>query len=516
MGSLKMTVDEALQKAYGRNPLLEVLGPFIDVAAMPSILSNNPLDRLPWQDVIISHRIDFLSLMQSHFVPTPEAVGIAIAMQQMIRASYIERHPGLPCNRQQRRAIAQLDPEKLRTAPWFPKFARGMVIKGMTGLGKSLMKDRVLELYPQVFRHGKYVEGGWEEHLQLVYLNVSMSGDTSRLGFLDNILLAIDTALGTDYYSMYGGPRSRMSTEKLMVIIGKILSQLHCGILVIDEIQARNFRDNRELVLLFFLRLLNFGIPVLLIGNPNGFVGFEESAQDTRRLYKIDDFELWPAASGTEKPWKIYVEGKLQFALLPLDFPVDNTALVEFYRCSGGVHDYFDTLWSTMQERSLRKGLSSIQFDDIGRAYASRKMNKLRRTIDGLVEHDINKLAVTTDIPLVQFAKRWNVPLSPGLRAAPDAQLASRSDTKRASSRKATGSPKTSLKPRVRRTKQADAMFRSRQERAAADQEAATEPAIPTKEAARAKANRASLVDQAEKLAKMTSATPSDSRATRK
>jgi hypothetical protein len=506
-----LTSDEALRKAFGRNPLLDALGAFTDVKSMPSKLSNQPLKELPWKDVIVSQRTDFLGMMQSHFVPTPDAVQIALSIQQMIRASYIERNPGLACNRQRRMAIAQFDLKALRTASWFPNFARAMVVSGMTGLGKSLTTRRALELYPKVYPHSPSSEGGWEEQVQLIYLDVSMSSDSSRLGFLDNILLAIDTAVGSKYYEMYGGPKSRMSTEKLMVKIGQILSQLYCGILVIDEIQARNFSIDRELILLFFLRLLNFGIPLLLIGNPNGFIGFEESAQDTRRLYQDGPFDLWPATSGTDTAWKIYVKGKLQFALLPLSFPVDDVAFEEFYRCSGGVPGYFDPLWSAIQEWHLRKGSASISFDAIDRAYKSRKMDKYRRTIEGLVMRDLHKLAVTKDIPLVQFSERWKMTLPPNLHSDSGVHETSTNSTKVTSGKK--GSKKLA-KPRALRATQADAMYRDRQERAVKAQQAAVEPTIPTKHAARAKANRSTLVTGAEKLASLTSAKQTDPPAT--
>ncbi|MBB5462633.1 ATP-binding protein [Paraburkholderia sp. Cpub6] len=503
-----LTSDEALRMAYGPNVLLDVTGGFIDIDEMPSRLVNRPLDKLRWQEVIVRQRADYLEMVKTHFVPTPDAVQIAYALQKLIRAGYIERNPFLACKRARRRAIAQIKPDELRTAPWFSSFARAMVISGITGLGKSLMVARPLELYKKTHVHGPSVEGGWEQQLQLVHLSVQMSGDTSRLGFLDNILQAIDSATGdTNYYEMYGGPKSRMTTEKLMVKIGQILSQLYCGVLVIDEIQLRNFSGDQDLVLLFFLRLLNFGIPIVLIGNPNGFDRFTESAQDTRRLYSGGDFELWPAFDENDEAWKIYVKGKLEFALLPLGFPVDERTIKEFYRCTGGVPDYFDKLWAAIQEKSLRSRSTSIPFDDINLVYESAKMNKYRNTIEGLVKRDLNRLAVTKDIDVTRFADWWGMELSSPSPSTTQASAPSEAAPKATSEKKGRGAKDKLPKPRASRSRQADVMYRRRQQRAAQAQQAALEQKeAATGPAARANANRSALTAGAEQLVKPKSA----------
>ncbi|WP_176054449.1 ATP-binding protein [Paraburkholderia caribensis] len=501
-----LTSDEALRRAFGPNVLLDVTGAFIDTTEMPSKLANRPLDRVPWQEVIVRQRVDFVEMLRVHFVPTPDAIQIAYALQKLIRAGYIERNPFLACNRARRRAIARIKLDELRTAPWFPTFARAMVVSGITGLGKTLIVKRALELYPTTHIHGPSVEGGWEQQIQLVHLFVQMSGDTSRLGFLDNILQEIDSATRcTNYYDMYGGPKSRMSTEKLMVKIGQILSQLYCGVLVIDEIQLRNFSGDQDLVLLFFLRLLNFGIPIVLIGNPNGFDGFQQSAQDTRRLYSGGNFELWPAFDKDDEAWETYVKGKLDFALMPLSFPADKRTIGEFYRCTAGVPGYFDQLWGAIQEKSLRGNSASIPFEDIGKVYESAKMTPYRKTIKGLVERDLNRLAVTKDIDITRFAEWWDIDLPSADQCSTEASAAAPAAKK--TTLEGRGAKDKLPKPRASRSRQADAMFRRRQQRAAQAQQAALEQdEAAAGPAARTKANRSALKAGAEQLLKPKSA----------
>jgi hypothetical protein len=493
-----LTSIEALENAFGSNPLLAPLPPFIEVSAMPNVLSNRPLDLVSWQNVPVVQRTDFLGMMVSHFVPTPEAIEIAFALQQMIRTGYVERHPGLPCNRQQRRAIAQLPNDGLQTSAWFPRSARGMVIKGITGLGKSFITSRALSIYPQVHRHSTYEPGGWIEQIQLVYLTVSMSADNSRQGFLDNILLAVDIAIGKEnapdsFYKMYGGKNSRLTIEQLMVVTGKILSALYLGLLVIEEIQPRNFSSDQELVFLFFLRLLNFGIPVLLIGNPGAFLNLESYAQDCRRMYKGKCFELWPADSGFELAWQTYVKGKMQCTLLPIGFEIGDSIFKKIYEYTGGIHDFFDTLWTATQERALRKNRKSITLDDIEYAYEGRQMRQNHILIKALVDRNANELSRFKDVPIGRFMERWGIPSAESVRSG-TAQNERTSQPKGAgrrdgSNRQSGKSAQTAPKSRASRARQAEAAFRKRQERAARAQRDAIEASSPDPMAARKRSN---------------------------
>jgi hypothetical protein len=179
--------------------------------------------------------------------------------------------------------------------------------------------------------------------------------------------------------------------------------------------QLRNFEPSasRHTMLLFFLRLLNFGIPILLIGNPLGFKGFESFSQDTRRLYKGDSVELWPSDTSNGIAWKIFVAGKVKFSVLQNGLDLTDTVMDEIFRCTGGVHDYFDTLWYVMQVRAIKAKKEGLEFSDIGAAYRSMSMKRLRPMIDALVSKDALALMKFQDIPAEDFAKRWGVKLTP-------------------------------------------------------------------------------------------------------
>jgi len=406
-----LSAHQALTLAYGRNPLLEVVGPFISVKDLPRSLHRNPLDLVKWQKVPRQQRTDLVPLVEQYFVSTPTAIEVACAIQQAIRSSYIARNPTLIQNQKKLYKIASFKTMEFRNIPWFSTNAKGIVISGITGMGKTTLYEKALGLYPKTRVHGPDEEAGWTELKQIVYLVVPMSAGKSRMGFLENILSAVDDAIGTSFHLTYAG--KFRSVEQAMVVVAIILHTHRCGALVIEELQDRNFPpgEQRGLMLLFFLRLLNFGIPVILVGNPLGFVGFDRFTQDVRRLYKGGNFELWPADSCDDSEWwEFYVTQKLKFNLTGRELPDNPDIRQAIFNCTAAVPDHFDTLWQAMQIEALQSRCrGAFTVEDIYKVYNSYSMQHLHTLIESLVARDPARLAQFEDVPADLFRKHWNI-----------------------------------------------------------------------------------------------------------
>ncbi|MFM0074417.1 ATP-binding protein [Paraburkholderia sediminicola] len=420
-----LSAQQALAAAFGRNPLLEALGAPISVDEFPRSLHRNPLDLIKWQAVPRHQRTDLVPLLEQFFVSTPTAIDIACAIQQVIRSSYIARNPTLIQNQKKLYQVASFQATEFRKIPWFSANAKGLVISGITGMGKTTLYEQVLGLYPKSRVHGIDEESGWTELKQIVYLVVPMSAGKSRMGFLENILAAIDEAIGTRFHATYAG--KFRSVEQAMVVVSIILHTHRCGALVIEEIQDRNFApgEQRGLMLLFFLRLLNFGIPVILVGNPLGFVGFDRFTQDVRRLYKGGNFELWPADSCDDIGWyECYVRQKATFNLTGRELPDTSQIRQAIFECTAAVPDYFDTLWQAMQIEALHSSRRGpFTENDIKAVYNSYAMQHLHPLIDALVARNHAGLTQFEDIPADLFRKHW-ARLDPSDESPREAQTA--------------------------------------------------------------------------------------------
>ena len=405
-----LSVDEALQIGDGDNPLMAPLGLRLDTVGLGDKLWHEPLARFEWQRVRPAERDEFLPWVKDHFVPTPDTLAAAAAFQGLLRQHYLRRNPCLSTVRARAGTLAAQRGQRIRDLPWFNDGASGMAISGITGIGKSVLVERLSSLYPQTYEHEPNPAAGWVKFRQLVWLRVQMSSDSSRAGFLMQILSQVDKALGTDYTAQYGNKR-QWTVEKLMVVVGIVLTTHCCGALVIEELQERNFSEgaSRELLLTFFLRLLNFGIPIVLIGNPLGFQAFDDFSQDVRRLYSAGCFELWPSDRYDDAGWEEFLlPGLAKFNLVgkPLVWTPELRKLA--LANTGGVTGFMATYWASIQQSALLAQRDHILPEDF-RPFANvPELRKQRRLIEALAARDVKQMTGIKDVPYAAFGERWS------------------------------------------------------------------------------------------------------------
>jgi len=216
-----------------------------------------------------------------------------------------------------------------------------MLLKGVTKLGKSRLVERILQQYPQVIVRKRDERAGWIELRQLVYLSIPMPSDASKSGFLMNAFIEVDKALGTSY-SEEATIRNATVDIQLVKLLALLVSH-RCGLLVIEEGQechelstvkfGRSFHT-------FFLRVLNTGIPTILIGNPKAFDELKTSSQLMSRLSNPGARELTPCLSPLLAEWlEDYVPKVWGANVLPEpDEHIPDLATFLWQRTGGFVH----------------------------------------------------------------------------------------------------------------------------------------------------------------------------------
>lgn len=394
---------------WGPNPFLDALGAQIPYLDMAQRMAFSPLENMTLTHIPLAQREDLLILIKQHFAPTTDAQKIASAMQTLLRDHYIPRDPSNPAVIRQIYGLANHRDNELSTLPWFAGGASGMLISGITGLGKSVIADRYLALLPrQIVEHSAGEIPGYFHVKQIVWLKVEMSVDGSRGGFLLSILASVDRLVGTDYHDQYA--KGRWTVEKLMVRVGIILSSHFCGMLIIEEIQAENFSDSQWLKELatFFLRLLNFGIPVVLIGNPMGFTKLSEHSQLMRRLTFGGSFRMNPIESPDNFDWEnILVPGIWEFDVMPEKTQLDEDIKAALFQFSGGINDFLARLRMESQRIAIRRGANSVCLAHIKEAYDLETFVPNHNLIRGFAEKDVKLLTAYKDVPVEYYRKHW-------------------------------------------------------------------------------------------------------------
>jgi len=363
------------EKLLGDNPLFEGISPFIPMSKLPAALLREPLANIPWQSIEPELREPFLGLHTEHFYPTHDSMEIVASIQASMRASLMRRNPLAPQEQRRINQLALLDanvrPDVLQS---LASPASGGIVAAETGAGKTTVLRRALELIApeQVILHGHSVACGWSRMIQISYLYVDLPSNGSRGGLITRILGAVDAILGTDYVGKH--QRLRNIDQSLLLTM-KVLSIHRVGLLVLDEGQQDNFDEcawQREFVL-FFLCLMNLGIPIVLSGHPMAFTNLENVAQVMRRFSDIGFFEIPRAMRGDESWWRdALVPGVMGFNLCE---SIEDAEAIrqKSQAATGGIPGLFAARWVESQRIALRRGgakaeLRPLDFEIAGKS----------------------------------------------------------------------------------------------------------------------------------------------------
>lgn len=393
------------------NPYLRHIEDWLAIDGIEARLARWPLSGLDLKTLSIQDRHDFLDRMQDQmWEPTTTSVEIAVRLYRLIRRGYLPRNPCKPSVRHQTMTIARFANENIANIPWLMTYAKGMRISGITGVGKSYDILRALEQLPQKIEHDRNDAAGWTHTLQAVWLYVAMSHDGSLGGLLLQILCALDAAIGTEYSK--DNRLTGLSNEKLAVHIGIIFRNHALGVLVIDEIQSRNFAGGARgsLAATFFLRLLNFGIPIVLIGNPFGMDSLDSFSQDMRRIGSGGSFRLHPL-NKDDFDWNECLAPALwRYDVMPEPSLVEDNGGLILFHYSGGFRDYACRIRVASQRLALDMGDPTVTEAHMEQAfYGPDFSNKDRSLICGFRDRDPTMLTGFTDVPWEEYMVLWGL-----------------------------------------------------------------------------------------------------------
>lgn len=427
---------ETLVPPPTENPFLEPLETYLSTEGLEMRLANWPLTGVDVTRLDLQARHDLLDRFQDQmFEPTLTALDTTSRLYRMIRRGYTARNPTSVSSRQHIMAIARCAGKEMEHLPWLPSYAKGMRASGVTGLGKSYEILRALSLIPPCIVHGKSKSADWNHMIQAPWLYVAMSHDGSLGGLLLQILTALDAAIGTNYARDRG--ITGLSNEKQAVHVGIILINHGVGVLVIDELQGRNFAGGTRggLAATFFLRLLNFGIPMVLMGNPLGMDALDTFSQDMRRVGSGGNIEMHPLEPYETDFTDVLAPALWRYNVMPEPSPIrDDDGAILFKYC-GGIRDYAARIRVSSQRLALDEGCAFVTEQHMEDAFNGPDFSSRDRDlIAGFRDRNPMILQTFDDIPWRRYAVRWG--LHPSAQDTPSSASAPQPATSPAKPRK--------------------------------------------------------------------------------
>lgn len=389
------------------NPFLEQLEEHLSTDDLAPRLAYSPLAEVDRDSLTLKERKDLLAAIKFQlFEPTLSSLSIVGSLFRLIHDGYQSRNPCIAQVRNKTMAVASAAKQTMSAMPWFGETAMGMRISGETGTGKSHEIKRGLSILPPVITHGKRTDAGWMHMTQVVWLYVAMSHDGSLGGLLLNILCALDETAGTNYAA--DKSLTKLSNEKLSVRIAIILRNHGVGVLVIDELQKRNFSGGAHggLAATFFLRLLNIGIPIVLMGNPFGLEGLDTFSQDMRRIGAGGSFDMRPLAQDDYDWTDCLVPAIWGYDVMPEQTQIEDSKGEILFQYSGGIRGYAVRIRAESQRIALELGARTVTTEHMEQAYQEIP-EKDRLLIQGFRDRDPRLLQQFEDVRWEFYAKAW-------------------------------------------------------------------------------------------------------------
>lgn len=370
---------------HGPNPFIERVPGFIPFSDLPRSLRKS--HSVEWLSIPPAYREPLLDDMSQRFVSTAQVLEPAAGIQMLFRRALASNNP---MRKEEQRRINQvgvsLSIESIKTTQSVN--GGGMILKGMTGSGKTALIERMLEIIAphQVIDHEDSEAWGMYGLKQCVYLRIDHASNGTRGGLLKRILHGLDEALGTQYFHQH---QRTANIDTLLVVVCKLLVHHRVALLCIDEKQQSNFQDSPWALefVLFYLQLMNLGVSVVLAGNPLAFEHLESSSQVLRRFSVGGEHELKPANSVTDTWWaRDFVPMARQFSVVE-SWAIDPELRNQLeFRCSGGLVGLFAVLHIEAQRSALRRAESTatVTEEDYLAAIDAPQFRKLKKIAEAI------------------------------------------------------------------------------------------------------------------------------------
>lgn len=341
------------------NPFLAAMPEMLSVADFNSGIRSFP--KLPQNlpQMTLEERRQALTLLPSVFVPMDYMYAIFDQLYRAIRSTYATRT--MLEEVRQTNALFQGS-----TANNYSTQAATGSILGVPGIGKTSTIRRLLTLLPQVIEHSEY--GSMPFYCkQILYLMVECPSDCSVKSLALNLLIALDRAIGSNYFNQLTSLRSA-ATSAIATQIKILCLTHHIGLLIIDEIQnavvtAKRNKQVKPLVK-FLVELTNDTCTsAYFIGTPEAEELFTSQEHLKRRTRGIRLLPFKP--DGT---YQNFLQTIWQYQFTLQTAPLTERFANKLYDHSGGVPDYIIKIYQETQAQALLQGKSCIDTKVMQRA----------------------------------------------------------------------------------------------------------------------------------------------------
>ena len=235
------------------------------------------------------------------------------------------------------------------------------LIVGDSGVGKSQSIARAVSIISE----NSVIETESPYCTVIPVMTVEASPMVSIKGFFLEILRVMDSIIGTDYYM--ANNRTTINTDSLLGAVSNALL-LHCGVLIVDEVDRLVGNKKSYTFVNFITELLNMcGISVIFVGTPRAIEFFSSTEYLSRRSMG-NVYRQMPY--GNEYYGFCKELFNYQFTLHKTE--LDSNILRLFYKYSNGIAALTVQLFVAAQQIAISNDYEKLDMLSISQAFTDK------------------------------------------------------------------------------------------------------------------------------------------------
>jgi hypothetical protein len=385
---------------YVGNPLIGALPVSLDEDDLFKTLLRNPDFKAEQRQWKTHERLQMLLGLTHFMVPFEAHIGLARVLDAMMRDGYVGRAPFSKEHNEiiQRTYARRQAGEGLQVEPSDPTPQHSASLIGLSGMGKTTTVKRFLKTVPNVIHHrelGIY---------QVPWLHIEMTSDGKSVkALMAAILKALDRLFpDSDFYKThFAGGKPGVST--LLMSVSLLMSKLHVGLLVVDEVQnLANSPKAKETVMSELVSMTNdLEVPILFIGTNKAAKVLGLDLRQARRAGApgIGTWGAMPRTSEDGQPgeWVDFMNVMWKFQWVKKPCELTDALLDQFYECTQGVIDLAIKLFVAAQARAMIDESEELTEALITKVFAS-DLKFVHPMVKALQDGDLESLAKFEDI----------------------------------------------------------------------------------------------------------------------
>ncbi|HEY8890312.1 MAG TPA: ATP-binding protein [Clostridium sp.] len=343
--------NEQIIDEYSGNPFIEALPLINSKPDVINMIACYPKFDGKEREYEAHIRLHLVQRIFQYFQPLPVHLDLEAKISRIIRGGYISRNPITPeYVRSFNNGYRDIQSGNLNynSSDNFVTTSSGFSLIGVSGMGKSTIISKILNLMPEVIVHSKY-KGKPFTMTQLTYLKLDCPFDGSLKALCLEYFGKIDSILGSNYFQKYH--LARLSANAMLPIINQISRTVGLGLIVVDEIQNLSLSKGggSEKMLNYFVSLINLSIPVILVGTPKAMPILQSEFRQARRG---QGDMVWDRLHKDEH-WNLLIEGLWDYQWVKKPQKISQEFLDVLYDESQGIIDIAIKIFFMAQVRAI-------------------------------------------------------------------------------------------------------------------------------------------------------------------